>query len=136
MNDTPHITITSTDLGRLQRLVDCYAVGRYADAAELLERELSRAVCVADEELAANIVSMNSTVVFEDEESKTRQTVTLCFPNETGPGRVSVLAPVGSALLGLSVGQTIQWPMPSGRSRTLRVIDVPSQPPRAVANTK
>jgi regulator of nucleoside diphosphate kinase len=53
------------------------------------------------------------------------------FEADASAGRISVLAPVGTALLGLVVGQTIEWPMPSGQSRRLRVVAVPYQPEAA-----
>ena len=72
---------------------------------------------------------MNSTIRFVDETSKAETQLTLVYPVAAGaPGTVSVLAPVGSALLGLSVGQTISWPMPGGRTAELRVLEVLRQP--------
>ena len=72
---------------------------------------------------------MNSTIRFMDETSKAESELTLVYPVAAGAaGTVSVLAPVGSALLGLSVGQTIAWPMPGGRTAQLRVLEVLRQP--------
>jgi regulator of nucleoside diphosphate kinase len=56
---------------------------------------------------------MNSTVVFEDQQG-VRHEVDLVYPEEAAPGRLSVLSPMGAALLGLSVGDSIEWPMPAG----------------------
>jgi regulator of nucleoside diphosphate kinase len=76
---------------------------------------------------------MNSRVRFVDEESNRESEVTLVFPGQADveSDRISVLAPVGSALLGLSVGDSIHWPLPNARTRQLRVIAVTYQPEAA-----
>jgi regulator of nucleoside diphosphate kinase len=55
------------------------------------------------------------------------------YPREArdGTGCVSVLAPIGAALLGLQVGQAIDWPLPGGRTKRLRIVEVPYQPEAA-----
>jgi regulator of nucleoside diphosphate kinase len=76
---------------------------------------------------------MNSRVRFVDEGSGVESEITLVFPGQADveSNRISVLAPVGSALLGLSVGDTIDWPLPTGRSRRLRVVAITYQPEAA-----
>lgn len=88
-----------------------------------LEEELSRATVVPEERMPGDIVRMHSRVTYVDETSGEHREVELVFPHEVdlARGRVSVLAPVGSALLGLKVNQTIDWPFPDGRPRRLRV---------------
>jgi regulator of nucleoside diphosphate kinase len=126
MNATDHILVSTTDLDRLQRLIEQNQEGRNAEQADLLEQELQRAKALPPERMPEGVVAMNSTVVFEDEETGHRRTVTLSYPADAkGDGKVSVLAPVGSALLGLSVGQSIEWPAPGG-TRRLRIVAVPS----------
>jgi regulator of nucleoside diphosphate kinase len=100
-----------------------------------LQRELERAVIVSDEALPADVVIMNSRVAYTDETTGLRRLVTIVWPEEANgsEGRVSVLAPVGSALLGLSAGQAIEWPFPDG-PRRLRVDEVLSQPLRHEAS--
>jgi regulator of nucleoside diphosphate kinase len=123
MADQTELFITRADLERLQRLIEQNGSGPRAHLADMLEGELSRAqVC---DDVPRNVVTMNSAVVFEDEETGARREVTLCYPHEVRgeAGRVSVLAPVGSALIGLSVGQSIEWPVPKGRRR-LRIVSV------------
>ncbi|GIK87623.1 MAG: hypothetical protein BroJett026_31040 [Betaproteobacteria bacterium] len=73
---------------------------------------------------------MNSTVLFEDETTGKRREVTIVFPQDSNAAakRVSVLAPVGTALLGLAVGQSILWPFPDGTSHCLRVLRIVYQP--------
>ncbi|WNG57680.1 nucleoside diphosphate kinase regulator [Archangium gephyra] len=127
------IIVTETDLERLQRVIEQSSGGRNATLAEMLDLELARAEVTSSQKIPPDVVTMNSTVVFEDEESGARREVTLCYPWDarSDEGRVSVLAPVGSALIGLSVGQSIDWPMPGGRTRTLRIVAVPYQPEAA-----
>jgi regulator of nucleoside diphosphate kinase len=99
---------------------------------EALRRELQRAIVVSAEAVPPDVVTMNSRVLYTDESTGVRRLVTIVWPDQAdgGDGRVSVLAPVGSALLGLSVGQSIEWQFPDGRSRRLRLEDVLSQPVR------
>lgn len=125
MRNPEHILVTTSDFEALQRLIDANAGGRNAELADMLDSELSRAE--VRDQVPAGVVTMHSTVVFEDETTRERREVKLCFPHEVhGPGDVSVLAPVGSALLGLSVGEEIEWPAPGG-ARRLRIIAVPHQ---------
>jgi regulator of nucleoside diphosphate kinase len=125
--------ITPQNLEQLERVVEQHGGGRNAAQVDLLEQELSRARVVAPEALPPDVVTLHSHVVFEDEETGARREVTLCLPQEVkgGEGRVSVLAPVGAALLGLSPGQAIAWPVPGGRTRRLRIVAVPYQPEAA-----
>ena len=73
---------------------------------------------------------MNSRVLFENETTGERREVTLVYPSDADidAGKISVLVPVGTALLGLRVGQSIDWTLPSGEKHRYRVIDVPYQP--------
>lgn len=89
----------------------------------LLE-ELGRAIVVPAERMAPEIVRINSRVTYVDESNGVSRSVELVFPEEADvdQGKISVLAPVGSALLGLSVGDTIDWPFPNGMERRLKVV--------------
>jgi regulator of nucleoside diphosphate kinase len=130
MSKERHIIVTETDLERLQRVIEQHADGRNAELAEMLEQELARAEVTSSQDVPPDVVTMNSTVVFEDAETGESRRVTLCYPKDarSDEGRISVIAPIGSALLGLSVGQSIKWPVPGGRTRTLRIVAVPYQP--------
>ncbi len=130
MNKTPRIVISRTDHDALQRLIEQQADGRNAVLVERLDQELSRAEVV--EQVPSDVVAMNSHVLYEEAETGARREVRLCYPQEarTEAGCISVLAPIGSALLGLSVGQSIEWQVPSGRRR-LRVLAVRSAAPAA-----
>lgn len=126
--NTPPITITRLDLERLERHLDSDKV-RALPGSGVLQEELARANVVEPEEIGSDIVTMNSTARFVDEQANKAYELTLVYPDQAGtPGTVSVFAPVGSALLGLSVGQSIRWQVPGGRQLRLRVVSVPSQP--------
>jgi regulator of nucleoside diphosphate kinase len=125
------ITVSRIDIDRIEALLDRLPP---AEAARLqpLRAELDRADVVEPAAMPANIVTMNSTVTFEDESNGSQMTLTLAYPNAAGkPGTVSILAPVGSALLGLAQGQMIDWPMPDGRKRRLKVLEITYQPESA-----
>lgn len=126
---TPPIIVSSRDANRLEQLLDSPALRRHPAAVALTE-ELNRAEVLSPEKIPAGVVTMHSTVECEDEMTGDRHTLTLVYPNEAnvGTGHVSILAPVGSALLGLSLGQSIDWAAPNGRKLRLRVIAVHHQP--------
>lgn len=128
----PPIIITEADLARLMRVIES-ASERDAAAAEALEGELDRAQVVPSEYVPGEAVTMNSRIIFQDEETGKRRSVTVVYPHDADPrqGRISVLAPIGSALLGLSIGQTIEWPLPNGNKRVLRVVGIDYQPEAA-----
>ena len=128
----PSIIVSTRDIARLEALLDSPALSRHP-AAVALSQELERAQVLPPEEIPAGIVTMHSRVECEDELQNETHSLTLVYPHEADfdKGRVSVLAPVGSALLGLSVGQTIDWTAPGGRQLRLRVTAVHYQPEAA-----
>lgn len=124
----PPITISSLDLERIEELLASASV-RKLPGMDALQEELNRARVVDPEEVPPDLVTMNSTVVVLDEDSDMQSELTLVYPNSPQPANpVSVLAPVGSALLGLSAGQSITWPAPGGRALRLRVLGIKNQP--------
>jgi len=128
MTQLPSIVITHPDLERLERVLEQHAL---PDAvAEFLETELSRAQVVPSEAVPAGVVTMNSKVRYRDLETGVEREVQLVFPRTGEPveNAVSVLAPVGIALLGLSAGQSISYLMPGGKQRSLQVLEVLYQP--------
>lgn len=127
------VVVTAADLERLRRLIQVSQGTRDRDAAEALADELDRAEVVPAERIAGDVVTMNSRIVFQDEGAGERREVSLVYPEDGDPalGRISVFAPVGTALLGLSVGQTIDWPLPQGRLKRYRVVKVIYQPEAA-----
>lgn len=126
--DMPPITISRRDLERLEHHLYFDTV-RALPGCELLREELLRANVVEPEEISPDIVTMNSTVQFEEQQAGNEFELTLVYPDQAlAPGSVSIFAPVGSALLGLTVGQSIKWPVPGGRELHLRVVSVVNQP--------
>ncbi|MBM7063268.1 nucleoside diphosphate kinase regulator [Pseudomonas sp. UL073] len=130
MTSTPPIIITRLDLQRLERLLD--GLEEFGPGAEALEQELARAQVVGLDEVPAGVVTMNSRVHCRDDHSGKEYHLTLVYPDDVGgEGKVSILAPVGSALLGLTVGQQIDWPLPNGKTIQLTLLAVEYQPEAA-----
>lgn len=123
--DDQHIIVTELDFERLMPVLDQDGT----PAAEALEAELHRAIVVPQGQVPADVVTMNSDVVYEDCSTGARRTVRVVFPREADAarGRISVLAPIGSALLGLRIGQEIDWQLPAG-PRRIRVVEIRFQP--------
>ncbi len=131
MLQPPPIVVTRLDNTRLRRLLRAPA-WRESDTADALEEELDRAELVDSTELPPDVVSMNSTVHLQECNSGREFELKLVYPEDAGEaGRVSVLAPIGSALLGLSVGSEIDWPLPDGRTARIRVLGLRYQPEAA-----
>lgn len=130
MQTEPNIVISSLDMQRLENLLA--SLPATTPGVDELQIELDRAEVREPRSMPATVVTMNSVVVFELEESGERFERTLCYPRDAGaPGAVSILAPLGSALLGLAVGQSIDWPLPGGKLSSVRVVDISYQPERA-----
>lgn len=132
MATAPTITLSSRDLDRLEQLLDSPAMATHP-AAIALAAELGRANVVEPENMPADVVTMNSRVTCIDDVGGETHRLTLVYPRDADVDRhrVSVLAPVGTALLGLSVGQSIDWNAPGGRSLRLRVTAIDYQPEAA-----
>lgn len=124
------LSVTESDLSRLERLLE---VSKRTANVNALADELGRAATVSSQEVPPDVVTMNSTVQFRDDATGEDSVISLVYPQDADVGarKVSVLAPVGSALLGLSVGQVIEWPMPTGLTRRLRLVSVLYQPEAA-----
>lgn len=121
----PAIAISARDITRLRQLAEA-AVEKYPTTAEFLARELDRAeICAADRSMR-DIVSMLSEVTFQDDISGQARTVTLVYPEsaDVNANKISVLTPIGAALIGLSAGQTIEFQTPAGGWRSLTVTKV------------
>ncbi|MEI7038223.1 nucleoside diphosphate kinase regulator [Fulvimonas yonginensis] len=127
----PAIVLSRLDVERIETLLDGLPAAE-SRQHEALRAELERAEVREPAEMPPDVVTMNSTVTFGDDTGGRPVTVSLVYPAAAGtPGTVSVLAPVGSALLGLARGQEIEWPMPGGQSHRLRVVDIVYQPEAA-----
>ena len=131
MSVKANIILSSLDVERLEKPLDALPRGSFPGQAEL-RAELDRGDVVAPKDVPPNVVTMNSTVRFVFESGK-EFSMTLVYPEhvEGDASRISILAPVGSALLGLTVGEHIEWPQPGGGRMKLTVKEVLWQPERA-----
>ena len=128
----PKIVISSHDAQKLDRLLASLPE-RELPARDDLEAELARARIVDPQQVPPGVVTMNSTVRFRIESSAKTFVLTLVYPDEVDANgsTISILAPVGSALLGLSQGDQIEWPKPGGGVLRVAVEEVIDQPERA-----
>ena len=128
----PPITLSSLDLDRIEALLETIPASALAGKAEL-QAELDRADVLAPDQVPHSVVTMNSTVKFSIVESGKEFCLTLVYPRDMdgSADRISIFAPVGSALLGMSVGDELAWPGPGGKAMTVRVTEVVYQPERA-----
>ncbi len=126
MNHLRSVVISAGDKARIQNCIEKVS----PDSVELLLNELDTASIVPDGQLPPDVVSMGSQVEFRDVDSGQSSLCTLVFPHQADSSRqhISILAPVGAALIGLRSGETIEWPMPGGRLRKLEVISVQHPP--------
>jgi len=127
------IILTHQDLKRLHALIEGVQSERNAEAAEALESELGRAQVVEASAVPPDVVTMNSKVRFVDETTGQEREAQLVYPQDASAseGRISILAPIGAALIGLRAGDSIDWPMPNGRTKRLRIVEVTWQPEAA-----
>lgn len=131
MSTKPEITISSRDADRLYDLIESLPADTVPGIDEL-EAELSRANIVEPQDVPPTVVTMNSTVKFYVESTQREFELTLVYPDDVDASgkTISILAPVGSALLGLSQGDEIEWPKPGGGSLKVRISEVTYQPER------
>jgi regulator of nucleoside diphosphate kinase len=134
MHGTNNIVITHDDRRRLGTLIEKASNSGLADRACLdnLEHELERAIPIEPERIPADVITMNSTARLRDLDTGELCEYTLVYPVDANADqqRISVLAPVGTALIGYRAGDVIQWPIPAGQVR-LEVLEVTYQPERA-----
>lgn len=127
----PEIIVTEHDYERLTDMLatlpDTHEVG------QALALELDRASVIAAHQVPSDVVTMNSRICVEDVQTAEQRDLTLVYPHQAdfSKGKLSILAPVGAALLGLRTGQSIEWPVPGGRTKTMRVVTVHWQPEAA-----
>lgn len=125
--NAPKITVSTTDLARLQGLVNSARQDSRVPVQLLdsLEGELARANVVNPWDLPADVVAMNSTIWFRDEDTEEEECYTLVYPSQAdvSKNRISVMAPIGTALIGYRIGDVIEWAVPAGISR-LRITKV------------
>ena len=124
MNDV--ILITEKDLLRIKHLLSFQKSVDF----ENLELELDRAKIIADSEVPSDLVTMNSKIKFLNVQQEKEMIVSIVYPSDANfsEGKISVLATLGSALIGLRVNQEINWMFPDGKTRTLKILEVLYQP--------
>ena len=125
----PPISLRMCDADRLRNIAEA-ASEKYPQTTDFLAREIERAEILPDTRLLPGLVTMDSDVTFRDDISMQEREVTLVYPEsaDVDAGKISILTPIGTALIGLSVGQTIEFQTPGGRWRSLTVLKV--QQPR------
>mgnify|MGYP000880734235 FL=1 len=128
----PAIIINEFDAERIDRLLEQSAYAN-SPVASALNDELDRAQMCAPEDMPHDVVSMNSQVRFRDLTTGEERVRTLVFPAQMtdSSSQLSVMAPVGAALLGLRAGRTIHWELPGGASTHLEVLELLYQPEAA-----
>jgi regulator of nucleoside diphosphate kinase len=119
--------ISFSDRDRLQTLINSARLDSRVPVASLnaLEGELARSVAVDVAEIPPDVVTMNSTVTFRDLASGEVESYTLVYPKDADvlSDRISVFAPIGTALLGYRTGDRVEWDVPAGK-RGLQIVDV------------
>ncbi|AZR40614.1 nucleoside diphosphate kinase regulator [Marinobacter salarius] len=124
MSERPAIYVLDHDFDRLSAMLEKQPNGNAT--AEALLQELDRATLVDNEKLPAGTVTMNSLVHFKNEGNDAEYKLRLVYPRqpEADEEHVSVLAPAGAALLGLRVGDRIDWPLAGKKTLSLKIIHV------------
>lgn len=132
MNNQPELTLSRLDADRLEQLLDKMGDKSFPASMEL-EKEIARARIVEPGEVPPTVVTMNSTVRFKVKSTKAEFSLTLVYPKDAdgSSDKISILAPVGSALLGLNEGDEISWPAPGGHATEVKIIEVTYQPERS-----
>jgi regulator of nucleoside diphosphate kinase len=123
--ELPPIAMTRGDMEKLIRIADA-AAGPFAQTGDFLAREIDRAQVIEEFESRPSLVRMGSRITFRDDVTDQVRVVTLVYPDEAdvSQGKISVLTPIGAALIGLSVSQSIEWQTTDGGWRSLTVIGV------------
>ncbi len=124
-------TLTELDHVRLQNLLRRDARGDgFLAHRQSIEDVLDTSTLVPSRGIAADVVTMYSQVLLQDMQSHQRNTLTLSYPADAEPamGFVSVMSPVGCALLGLKVGSIARWSTPSGEEKAAEILAILYQP--------
>jgi regulator of nucleoside diphosphate kinase len=134
MNTERSLYITQNDFEKLRGLIAGYKPRNEfeQDNLDMLVHDLERAHIVDPSDIPANVVTMNSKLYVRDIDSMEEMMFTLVFPKDAdlSKDKISVLAPIGSSVLGYKTGDIIQWKMPN-RVRNLKIETVIYQPEAA-----
>lgn len=125
----PSITLTEDNHRVLSDMIDA-AAAVAPFLAEFLTREIDRARLVTADDIGPDVVTLGSSVRFRERSSGSTRSARLVFPSEESiaDGRLSILTPVGVALIGLSPGQEMEWQTRDGRTLGLKLLEVTYQP--------
>ncbi len=125
MAEMPCILVSEKDIDQLEALLERKEF-RDNPGLDALRTELARADVVAEEAMPSDVVKMNSCVTFEVEETGQQFQRHLLYPHQLSSVEhpISIMAPIGSALLGLQVGQTIDWTLPGGKHSHVRIMSI------------
>lgn len=123
-SNSPEIILCESEIDRLMSLALALRA-RLPDVAETLLNELDRATVVEPGAVPDNVIQMGSALTYRDGEG-TQRDVTLVYPDQADIklGRVSISTPIGTALIGLSEGQSIHWTAPNGKSHQMTILKV------------
>jgi regulator of nucleoside diphosphate kinase len=131
MMNEKNILITELDRQRLIDLIVEAQSGEYRGSIylEKLRGELDRAQIVSPQQIPGDVITMNSKVIVRDLDSGEDETYTLVYPEQANAaeGKISVLAPIGTAMLGYRIGDVFEWEVPAGKRR-LRIEKILYQP--------
>ncbi len=120
------IYISNIDINRISAMLD--KMPTVAEELKKLEDELDKAIVVEPDAMPDNVVRMNSTVEFKFSGEDKILTRTLVYPQDLKSGDdISIFTPVGSALIGLTVGQKLDWSMPNKQKKTIEILNVTFQ---------
>jgi regulator of nucleoside diphosphate kinase len=127
----PSIYITTKDAEKLRKLMrEAYHSDyRGSDYLKKLAGEIEKASVVQPDQMPSNVITLNSTARLVDQETTEEMVYTLVFPEDADPsqGKISILAPIGTAMLGYKTGDTFEWDTPGGK-RIIRVQEILYQP--------
>jgi regulator of nucleoside diphosphate kinase len=120
------IFMSEKDLLRIKHVLSFQHSKEY----ENLEIELDRAKIISDNEIPPDLVTMNSKIKFLNVQDNKEMIITIVYPSDANfsEGKISVLASLGSALIGLRANQEIKWQFPDGKTKTLKLLEVLYQP--------
>jgi regulator of nucleoside diphosphate kinase len=135
MSDKSKIYISEFDLKRLKELIkvaEQFGDKRVVRYLEELDEELDRAESMKPQEIPHDVITMNSTFRLRNADTDEEMVYTLVFPGEadSAKGKISILAPIGTAVLGCKIGDNIEWEVPAGLKR-FRVEGIVYQPEAA-----
>jgi regulator of nucleoside diphosphate kinase len=129
--DQPKIFITTKDAEKLRGLIRkaYHSDYRGSDYLKRLAEEIEKASVVQPDQIPSDVITLNSTARLVDQDTDEEMLYTLVFPEDAdiSQGKISILAPIGTAMLGYKVGDTFEWDTPGG-TRTIRVKEILYQP--------